>query len=68
MLFEGRDLFALSPDDEAVVAAGPAAHAHEAVGEDPAAEERSELALDEARHGALAGAGQEGLEPLRTTE
>jgi hypothetical protein len=36
------------------------------VGEDPAAEERPERALDEARHGSLAlpRAGQEGLELL----
>jgi len=52
--------------DEAVVAAGRAAHAQEAVGEDAAAEKRPELALDEAGHGAVAlpGAGEEGLELL----
>ena len=50
--------------DDAVEAAVVAVHAHEAVGEDAAAEEAAELALDEARHRALARlrAGQEGLE------
>ncbi len=52
--------------DEAIVAAGLAAHAHEAVGEDSALEIAAELALDEARHGALAlpRAGEEGFELL----
>ena len=52
---------------ETFATAGIAAHAHEAVGEDAAAEVGAELALDEARDGAipLAGAREEGLE-LRT--
>jgi len=50
--------------DHAVETALVAVHAHEAVGEDAAAEERPELALDEARRRPLAGLrpGQEGLE------
>jgi len=50
--------------DHAVEAATVAVHAHEAVGEDAAAQERPKLALDEAGHGPLAPvcAGQEGRE------
>ena len=49
---------------DAVEAAVVAVHAHEAVGEDAAAEEAAELALDEARNRPLPllRAGQEGLE------
>ncbi len=50
--------------DDTVEPAVVAVHAHEAVGEDPAAQEAAKLALDEARHDAFArvGPGQEGLE------
>jgi hypothetical protein len=50
--------------DDAVESALVAVDAHEAVGKDPAAQEAPELALDEARHPALAGLGpsDEGLE------
>lgn len=50
--------------DHAVESAVVAVHAHEAVGQDPAAQEAAELALDEARHDAFVrvGPGQEGLE------
>jgi len=45
--------------DEALEPAGVAPHAGEAAGEDPAAEEVAELALDEARHAcAVAGRGR----------
>ena len=45
--------------DEALEPAGVAPHAGEAAGEDPAAEEVAELALDEARHAcAVAGGGR----------
>ena len=61
----GTEAAALAREgDDAVQAAGVAVHAHEAAGEDAAAEEAPELALDEAGHRALTGlrAGQEGLE------
>jgi hypothetical protein len=50
--------------DDPVESALVAVHADEALGEDAAAEESPELALDEAGHRALAGlrAGEEGLE------
>ena len=43
-----------------------AVHAHEAMGQDSAAQEAAELALHEAGHGSIPvlGAGQEGLELL----
>jgi hypothetical protein len=61
----GTEASALAREgDEALAAAGVAAHAQEAVGRDAAVEEAPELALDEARDAAvlLARPGEEGLE------
>jgi len=43
--------------DDALGGAGSAAQAHEAVGQDPAGEERPKLAFDEARHGPVSSPG-----------
>lgn len=60
----GRSPALAGKGDDAVESAPFAMHAHEAVGQDPAAQEAPKLALDEARHRALAGLGpsDEGLE------
>jgi hypothetical protein len=63
---DGQEAAALTREgDDAVEPALVAVHAHEAVGEDPAAQERSELALDKAGCRALksTAAGQEALQP-----
>jgi hypothetical protein len=61
---DGQKPRPLQEADHAVESAVVAVHAHEAVGQDAAAEISPELAVDEPRHRPLAGLcpGEEGLE------